>query len=158
MPRLLLVGRFLPVNRSVNHGIRLFVELALAAGFLVPVALGQKPGSAPPPSAPPSRSPSPATATATTQPVQSSQDRVMFLMGRVTTSDSTAVPNDAIVERICNGAVRQQVHAALNGQFSMQLGSQNDSMLDATGDPASRGAVNSQNSETGISRQALANC
>ena len=144
------------MNRSVNHGTRVLVELALATGFLVPIALGQKPGPAPPPSAPPSRSPNPATAT--TQPVQSSQDRVMFLMGRVTTSDSTAVPNDAIVERICNGAVRQQVHAALNGQFSMQLGSQNDSFLDATGDPASRGAVNSQNSETGISRQALANC
>ncbi len=80
----------------------------------------------------------------------------MFLMGRVTTSDSTAIPNDAIVERICNGAVRQQVHAALNGQSTYR--SQNDSFLDATGDPASRGAVNSQNSETGISRQTLANC
>jgi tetratricopeptide (TPR) repeat protein len=145
------------VNRSVNHGIRVFLELALAAGFLVPIALGQKPGPAPPPSAPPSRSPNPATAT-TTQPGQSSQDRVMFLLGRVRTSDSTAVPNDAVVERVCNGAVRQQVHAALNGEFSMQLGSQNDSMLDATGDPTSRGAVNNQNSETGISRQALANC
>ncbi len=79
-------------------------------------------------------------------------------MGRVKTSDATAVPTDAIVERICNGSVRQQVHAALNGEFSMQLGSQNDSMLDATGDPAARGAVNNQNPETGISRQALANC
>jgi tetratricopeptide (TPR) repeat protein len=144
------------MNRSINHGTRVFLELALAAGFLVPVALGQKPGPAPPPSAPPSRSPNPATGT--TQPVQSSQDRVMFLLGRVTTSDSTAVPNDAIVERICNGAVRQQVHAALNGQFSMQLGSKNDSFLDATADPSLRSTVANQNSEMGIPRQELANC
>ena len=144
------------MNRSINHGARVFLELALAAGFLVPVALGQKPGPAPPPSAPPSRSPNPATGT--TQPVQSSQDRVMFLLGRVTTSDSTAVPNDAIVERICNGAVRQQVHAALNGQFSMQLGSKNDSFLDATADPSLRSTVANQNSELGIPRQELANC
>jgi tetratricopeptide (TPR) repeat protein len=144
------------VNRSVNHGTRVFLELALAVGFLVPVALGQKPGPAPPPSAPPSRSPNPVTANS--QPVQSSQDRVMFLLGRVTTSDATAVPNDALVERICNGAVRQQVHAALNGEFSMQLGSKNDSFVDATADPASRAAVDSQNSEMGIPRHALANC
>ena len=144
------------MNRSVNHGTRVFVELALAAGFLVPVALGQKPGPAPPPSAPPSRSSNPATGT--TQPVQSSEDRVMFLLGRVTTSDSTAVPNDAIVERICNGAVRQQVHAALNGEFSMQLGSKNDSYLDATADPSLRSTVANQNSEMGIPRQELANC
>jgi TolA-binding protein len=144
------------VNSSVNHGTRVFLELALAVGFLVPVALGQKPGPAPPPSAPPSRSSNPATANS--QPVQSSQDRVMFLLGRVTTSDATAVPNDALVERICNGAVRQQVHAAINGEFSMQLGSKNDSFLDATANPASRGAVDNQNSEMGIPRQELANC
>jgi Tetratricopeptide repeat len=82
----------------------------------------------------------------------------MFLLGRVTTSDSTAVPNDAIVERICNGAVRQQVHAALNGQFSMQLGSKNDSFLDASADPSLRSTVANQNSELGIPRQELANC
>jgi tetratricopeptide (TPR) repeat protein len=40
----------------------------------------------------------------------------------------------------------------------MQLGSKNDSMLDATGDPGSRSAVNGQNSEMGIPRQELANC
>jgi tetratricopeptide (TPR) repeat protein len=146
------------VNRPVSHGIRVLVELALAAGFLVPVAMAQKPGPAPPPTAPPGRTTNPATTTTTTQPVQSSQDRIAFLMGRVKTSDSTAVPNDAIVERVCNGSVRQQVHAALNGEFSMQLGSQNDSMLDATGDPGSRVAVNNQNPQAGISRQALENC
>jgi lipoprotein NlpI len=82
----------------------------------------------------------------------------MFLLGRVTTSDATAVPNDAVVERICNGAVRQQVHAALNGEFSMQLGSKNDSYLDATADPSLRSTVANQNSELGIPRQELANC
>jgi tetratricopeptide (TPR) repeat protein len=83
---------------------------------------------------------------------------VIFLLGRVTTSDATAVPNDAIVERICNGSVRQQVHAALNGEFSMQLGSKNDSYLDATADPSLRSTVANQNSELGIPRQELANC
>src|SRR6202035_6050593 len=123
-PRISYFGRSLLVNRSGHYRVRIFFELALAVGFLVPVAMGQKPGPAPPPSAPPSRPPNPATAGS--QPVQSTQDRVMFLLGRVTTSDATPVPNDALVERICNGAVRQQVHAAINGEFSMQLGSKND--------------------------------
>jgi len=48
-------------------------------------------------------------------------DLVMFLMGRVATNDGTAVPNDVLVERICNANVRQQVHATSRGDFSMQM-------------------------------------
>jgi len=56
----------------------------------------------------------------------------MFLMGRVATNDGTAVPNDVLVERICNANVRQQVHATSRGDFSMQMGSMTDSFLDAS--------------------------
>jgi tetratricopeptide (TPR) repeat protein len=82
----------------------------------------------------------------------------MFLLGRVTTADGTAVPGDVLVERICNGGIRQQVHASLRGDFSMQLGSRNDSFLDASAaQPLQDGVVN-KNSEMGISRQELATC
>jgi hypothetical protein len=82
----------------------------------------------------------------------------MFLLGRVAASDGTRVPNDVLVERVCNGAVRQQVHASPNGEFSMQLGSKNDSFLDATGDQPSQNTVNSKTSGMGVPRSALENC
>jgi tetratricopeptide (TPR) repeat protein len=82
----------------------------------------------------------------------------MFLLGRVATSDGTVVPNDVLVERICTTGVRQQVHVSSNGEFSMQLGSRNDSYLDATGSQSSQNSVNSKDSELGISRRELANC
>jgi tetratricopeptide (TPR) repeat protein len=82
----------------------------------------------------------------------------MFLLGRVATSDGTRIPNDVLVERVCTGGVRQQVHASSNGEFSMQLGSKNDSFLDATGDQPSQNTVNSKTSEMGVPRRALANC
>ena len=82
----------------------------------------------------------------------------MFLLGHVATADGTPVPNDALVERICNSGVRQQVHVSPRGDFSMQLGSRNDSYLDATGEQLSRDGVNSKNSEMGIPRRELATC
>ena len=134
----------------------IFVELAVLIGFLVPVASAQKPpASAPPPSAPPGRSTNPL---GLSQPSQPRQDLVMFLRGRVATTDGTAVPNDALVERVCNTGARQQVHVNPNGEFSMQLGSRNDSYLDATGEPVSQDGVNRKNSEMGIPRLELANC
>jgi tetratricopeptide (TPR) repeat protein len=136
--------------------MRVFVELALAMGFLVPVAFGQKPSPAPPPSAPPSRPGN--TVPTSSQPGQPREDLVMFLLGRVATADGTAVPRDVLVERVCNAGVRQQVHASARGEFSMQLGSRNDSSLDASGGEPSQDGVNNKNSESGISRQELANC
>jgi lipoprotein NlpI len=82
----------------------------------------------------------------------------MFLRGRIATSDGTPVPNDAVVERVCNSGVRQQVHASYGGQFSMQLGSRADSYVDASGGDPSRSDLSGKNEETGISRRALANC
>jgi len=84
----------------------------------------------------------------------------MFLMGRVATNDGTAVPNDVLVERICNANVRQQVHATSRGDFSMQMGSMTDSFLDASasGNRGLQDGVASKASRTGISRRELANC
>src|ERR1700682_6476960 len=108
----------------MSHRRRIFVELALTMGLLVPVALAQKPPApAPPPSpsAPPSRPATPLPPSS--QPGQPELDLVMFLLGRVATNDGTAVPNDVLVERICNAGVRQQVHATSRGDFSMPMGS-----------------------------------
>src|SRR5437879_4474176 len=105
----------------MNPRMRIFVELALAMGLLVPVALAQKPPApAPPPPTPPSH---PATPTPSgAPPDQPRGDLVMFLLGRVATDDGTPVPHDALVERVCNNSVRQQVYASSRGDFSMQLG------------------------------------
>jgi hypothetical protein len=82
----------------------------------------------------------------------------MLLLGRVATNDSTPVPNDMLVERVCNGRVRQQVYASSHGDFSMQLGSRADSFLDASTGPTSRSAVASKDSVSGIPRRELTNC
>jgi hypothetical protein len=145
----------------VNHRWCIFVELALTLGLLVPVALAQKP-PAPAPAPPPSTTPGrPATpAPSTSQPGQPEMDLVMFLRGRVATNDGTAVPNDVLVERICNANVRQQVHVTSRGDFSMQMGSMADSFLDASagGDRTSQDGGASKASRTGISRRELTNC
>src|SRR6267378_428647 len=145
----------------MSHRIRIFVVLAIAMGFLVPITVAQKPPApAPPPSpsAPPSRPATPLPPSS--QPGQPELDLVMFLQGRVATSDGTAVPNDVLVERICNASVRQQVHATSRGDFSMQMGSMADSFLDASasGERASQDGVASRASRTGIPRRELTNC
>ena len=137
--------------------MRIFGEVAVLMGFLVPVALAQKPPApAPPPSTPPTRSTNPNSGSV--QPGQPREDLVMFLMGRVATADGTPVPNDVMVERVCNRGVRQQVHTSSGGDFSMQLGSRTDSMLDASGEQSSQARVNSRDSEMGIPRRELATC
>jgi TolA-binding protein len=89
----------------------------------------------------------------------------MFLIGRITTDDGTPVPHDALVERVCNARVRQQVHASSRGDFSMQMGSMADSFLDASGDShpdrtSLYGAADRADSgpQMGIPRRELMNC
>lgn len=137
--------------------MRIFVVPALAVGFLVPVAFAQKPPApAPPPPSPPSQ---PANRIpSTTPPGQPREDLVLFLLGRVRTDDGTPVPHDALVERVCNASVRQQVYATSGGNFSMQLGSMTDSYLDASGDRSLQYGQASKDSGTGISRRELINC
>src|SRR4030088_2640982 len=132
----------------MNRRMHIFVELALLTGFLTPVALAQKPPAGPTNPAIPG----------SVQPNQPREDLVMFLLGRVATSDGTPVPNDALVERVCNAGVRQQVHISSRGEFNMQLGSRTDSFLDASGGQASQADLSGKNSERGIPRRELANC
>jgi Tetratricopeptide repeat len=82
----------------------------------------------------------------------------MFLRGRVATDDGTPLPNNVVVERLCNNRVRQQVYASMRGDFSMQLGSRSDSFVDASGEPASQYGPGAKDSIDGISRLALTNC
>lgn len=92
------------------------------------------------------------------QPTQPDTDFVMLLVGRIATNDGTPVPHDVLVERICNERIRQQVYASSNGDFSMQMGSKNDSFVDATADAPSPERVNSKTSLRGIPRSELMKC
>ena len=82
----------------------------------------------------------------------------MFLQGRVATGDATTLPMDVLIERVCNGKVRQEVYATTIGSFSMQFGSMADSYLDASGERSSRDNPTNSASRTGISRRELAKC
>ena len=137
--------------------MRILVTLALAMALLVPVVAAQKPPSpTPPPSAPPSHPANPTPSIS--EPMQPAGDLVMILAGRVATEDGSSVPYDVLLERVCNGSVRQQVHASSYGDFSMQLGSRADSFLDASGEPTWQSGPASKDAVSGVSRRELTNC
>ena len=132
--------------------------------LLAPDTVAQKPtaptptppATAPPPSTPPSL---PATlAPPSVDPSQPRDDLVMFLGGRVATNDGAPVPNDVLVERVCNNRARQEVYASPHGDFSMQLGSRTDSFPEASADPISPYGMDGKDSVMGISRRELMNC
>jgi cytochrome c-type biogenesis protein CcmH/NrfG len=145
----------------MNHRMGIFALLALTLSLLEPVTMAQKPPApAPAPAPPPPTQPSrPANSlppgSAASQPTG---DLVMYLRGRVATNDGTTVPNDVLIERICNNRVRQQSYASFHGEFTMQLGSRADSFLDASGDSPSQSAVAGKDSSMGIPRSELRNC
>ena len=116
----------------MSHPIRILAVTVIAVTLLAPVTLAQKPPApAPPPppptSAPPSRPTNPSPFPSSSDPTQMREDLVMFLRGRIATHDGAPVPNDVLIERVCNNRTRQEVYASLHGDFSMQLGSRNDS-------------------------------
>jgi Tetratricopeptide repeat len=82
----------------------------------------------------------------------------MFLGGRVVTYDSSPVPNDVLIERVCNNKVRQEVYTSPHGDFSMQLGSRADSFPEGSPDPASPYSAPNKDSSMGIPRRELTNC
>jgi len=86
------------------------------------------------------------------------EDLVMFLRGRIATHDGAPVPNDVLVERVCNNRTRQEVYASPHGDFSMQLGSRNDSYPAASGDSISPYGSTSRDPIQGIPRRELTNC
>ena len=124
----------------MSQRVRIFVVLAFAILQLVPFAAAQKPPA--PPSPAPSPAPTPnrpvGSSVPTSGPVQPPGELVMFLQGRVRTSDSTPVPHDVMVERICSNKVRQQVYTSPDGEFSMQLGAKSYTFLDASAEPAAQ--------------------
>ena len=83
---------------------------------------------------------------------------VMFIRGRVVISDGTPVPHDLLIERVCNSSVVQQVYPAPSGDFSMQLGSMSQTVVDATGDLTPQYGATNRNSDMGIPRHQLQNC
>ena len=82
----------------------------------------------------------------------------MFLRGRVATHDGAPVPNDLLVERVCNNRVRQEVYASSHGDFSMQLGSRAGSFPEANADPTSPYGPAGKDSVAGIPRRELTTC
>src|SRR5258707_8427923 len=146
----------------MSHRIRTFVGAEIRITDLASDPVPQRPPTpapaAPPraPSAPPSRSAIPAPASWDIS--QPREDLVMFMRGRVSIDDGPPVPNNVMVERICNNRVRQQVYASLRSDFSMQLGSRADSFLDASADSAPQNGTAAKDSLTGISRRELTNC
>ena len=135
------------------------LRLAILLAILAPVGTAQKPPS-PPPTPPPSAPSSGPTnfPIRGTNPIDSTDQFVLFLRGRVATNDSTPIPNDMVVERVCNNKVRQQAYAASRGDFSMQLGSTTDAFLDATAEPTWQTGVAGKDSTMGIPRRELNNC
>src|SRR6516162_8526319 len=128
-------------------------------GLLMPVAWSQKPPAPAPP--PPSKPTQPvAPSLGSSQPMQPDMegDLVVFLRGRIATSDGTSLPNDTMVERVCNESVRQQVYATPQGDFSMQMESRFDSFLDASGGPAPQEPAAKRLATGGIPRRELMNC
>jgi len=126
-------------------------------GVLVPVALAQKPTPAPAPSPKPAQPANPIPGNLDpTQPGE--EDLVQFLSGRVATNDGTSLPNNTLVERLCNENVRQQVYATPQGDFSMQMESQISPFVDATGDPVSQTGMTRKTSTGGIPRRDLIRC
>src|SRR6516162_3237724 len=106
-------------------------------GLLMPVAWSQKPPAPAPP--PPSKPTQPvAPSLGSSQPMQPDMegDLVVFLRGRIATSDGTSLPNDTRVGRVCNESIRPQVYAPPHAYFSTPMESGFDSFLDARGGPA----------------------
>jgi Tetratricopeptide repeat len=145
----------------MSHRMGIFVLLAITMALLVPDTVAQKPPAPAPAPTPPPSTPlsSPATPSPpNSEPSQPRENLVMFLRGRVATRDGTPVPNDMLVERVCNNRVRQEVYASPHGDFSMQLGSRADSFPEANAGPTSPYGVASKDSVMGISRRELTNC
>ncbi|HKN76320.1 MAG TPA: tetratricopeptide repeat protein [Candidatus Acidoferrum sp.] len=145
----------------MSRRIRIFVLLAIALALLVPGAVAQKPPApapapVPPTSAPPNipANPSPSSSS----PSQPSENLVMFLGGRVAIQDGAPIPNDVLIERVCNNRARQEVYASPHGDFSMQLGSRADSFPEASIDPSSPYSVANKDSVMGIPESELKNC
>jgi hypothetical protein len=82
----------------------------------------------------------------------------MFLRGRIATHDGSNLPNDALIKRVCDTKVRQEVYASPSGDFSMQLGSRTDSFPEASADATVPNGVPNKDTTMGIPRTELTKC
>lgn len=143
----------------MNHSRLSLIAMAVVIGLAPPVASAQKPPApAPPPPSKPTQPASPAPGSSQPTEPSAPDDFVLFLRGRIATNDGTPLPNDTLVERICNNTVLQQVYATPSGDFTMEMGSRFDSFLDASGSPASPEGAANKASTQGIPRHDLMNC
>src|SRR5258706_12494747 len=146
----------------MSHPISILAVTVIAVTLLAPVTLAQRPPAAtpappPPTSTPPSRPANPSPFPSSSDSTQMREDLVMFLRGRIATHDGVPVPNDVLIERVCNNRTRQEVYASLHGDFSMQLGSRNDSYPAASGDSISPYGSTSKAPIQGIPRRQFTN-
>ncbi|MBV9608597.1 MAG: tetratricopeptide repeat protein, partial [Acidobacteria bacterium] len=144
--------------------------LAILILVSLPILAQKTPAPAPSPG-PATRGPtSPTPPTVQTPSQRSPNDSVLFINGRVAMDDGTPLPSNILVDRVCNGQTRQQVHADMKGNFSFQLGTRfNDVSNDVTVTPQFGSSVASSDlndgfstsnnaNQMGVSRQALWSC
>src|SRR5260370_22368389 len=137
--------------------------LAIAITLLAQEAVAQRPPAPAPAPQPPPTTPSGRPSSApgsSSEPTLPRDDLVMFLRGRIATTDGSPVPSDLLIERVCNNRTRQEVYASPHGDFSMQLGSRTDSFPEASADLTSpySAAGKDKDSFMGIPRRELKNC
>ena len=149
--------------------LRKVLELLAMLALLLPVTLAQKPAPGPtpgptprPPTSNPGTPSSPGTLNNPINPStldsRNAEDRILFLHGAVATSDGSAVPYDVLVERVCNERVVQQVYAGPGGDFSMQLGSKTEAVIDASAAVDLQDSLNRNDVGQGIPRRQLQMC
>lgn len=140
--------------------LRTAVLLILANGYLLPMVFAQGGGSGG--GQPASRS----RRGGTPVPRAESWDKVLAITGKVETHDGSPVPHDAIVERVCNGNVRQRANIRKNGVFVFELDTGTSlSELDASSGLGTLGRENPQvsygrgtDSQGGMDRRDLVGC
>jgi len=82
----------------------------------------------------------------------------MFLRGQVVIGDGSTIPHDVLIERVCSQRVLQQVYAGPRGDFSMQLGSRTDAIVDASGEGSPLNGTSANDATLGIPRRQLQMC
>jgi tetratricopeptide (TPR) repeat protein len=94
----------------------------------------------------------------TTSPFPSDASRPIFLTGKVTLSDGSALAEQVLIERICNGSPHPETRTDMKGHFSFSLGQNNGMFMDASEASPSGSSGNRSNGISGPRASDLANC
>jgi len=152
---------------SPQRTLLLSVVLAVVSSTALLAQKGPSgPGSSPTPGKVPSTTTPPPSGP--TPPLTAPGDLVLFITGKVSMDDGTALPDNVLVDRVCNGQIRQQVHTDSKGNFTFQLGSRyTDVSTDVSVSPQfgptssidpNREYTGNNGTQMGVSRQALWSC